>query len=190
MDLPATPSPNATPTPGLRRSPSSGWLFFVSYAALAWTTYWLWIHFQLLEMRARDYVALIALSLLVAGLALLRWGGVVQRPNLFLERGSLFLITALFTYFVGGAALLTANAAFDRGVAQTVTTTVANSHCSGRSSYYHLSGGPDLRTADHTATLDFFLSCASAREGDVVILRIKPGFLQQPWIAGYQVSGE
>jgi len=185
-----TISSGAEPTSPPRRSQRSTALLVVAYILSAWVLYWLWIHFQLLEMRLTDYVSLLTLALAVSATATLRRWIDTDRPRSSLrELTSLFFVVGLITYFVGGAALLTVNAVFDTATPQLVATTVARTDCVGRAKSLALKGGPDLRTKDHSVRLAFLLfGCQSAREGDLVVLDVKPGFLRQAWIADYRMG--
>ena len=168
-----------------RRNVLAG-MFVLAYLGIAWSVYWLWIHYQLLEMRPVDYLSLLLVALGVPALVRLRtWRKLLSRKSLSSAFGAAFG-DAVITYLLGRALLLGINGLLDFSSPEIFATTVTDVSC-GRSSSYMLRGGGDLPTQNHTATLDLFLGCGSVHIGDSVLLAVRPGLFRQPWIAEFQV---
>src|SRR5258708_39066835 len=173
--------PLAEPAPSApqdrRREKVGGVLFAITYIVIAWSLYYLWNRFQLVEAHLIDYATLAAVGF---GVPLLCLSARARREERTVSDlvasgaaskaffGGVFIMT-----FLGGAALRVANGLLDWHSPHLYATIVANTRC-GRSASLTLQGAPTLPTADNALGPRMFpldhMRCYTAHPGDTVLL--------------------
>src|SRR5258708_15333532 len=177
--------PLAEPAPSApqdrRREKVGGVLFAITYIVIAWSLYYLWNRFQLVEAHLIDYATLAAVGF---GVPLLCLSARARREERTVSDlvasgaaskaffGGVFIMT-----FLGGAALRVANGLLDWHSPQMYATIVANTRC-GRSASLTLQSAPTLPTAYNAMDLDLFphdhISSLNAPAGGTVLLLRHP----------------
>jgi len=167
--------------------------FFACYVLGAWSIYFLWVHFQLVQAQGFDYIALGILALGVPLWFALRKVGREQRSIWSIlgtwSAARAYVGAAILMALVGGGLLEAANGFLDSH-SPVVYATIVSSRCyRGRLA---VQGAPTVPTIHNSIDLEVFpfggISCYGLRIGDTLFISVKQGHFGRPWVSGLRLQ--
>jgi len=162
------------------------------YILAAWSIYFLWVHFQLVQAQGLDYLALGTVALGIPFWFALRQSRREQKPVWSIlgtwSTAKGYLGAVILTALVSGPLLEVANGFLDSHPAVNYATTVSNMCYRGRLT---VQGAPTVPAVRNSIELEIFpfggMSCYDARIGDTIFMSVKRGHFDRPWVSGLRL---